>query len=69
MTLDEIRAALRTLSPEELQKVLTEFLPGVSPQVPSQAVPLVSPTEQMALDVAAGVIAERRELLRRLASR
>jgi DNA-binding transcriptional MerR regulator len=66
MTLDQIREALRSLSPEDLQKVLAEFLAGAPPQ---GADPQVVPTEKTALDVAEGVIAERRELLRRLALR
>ncbi len=61
MTLDEIRTALRHLPPDQLREVLVEFLPEV-------LTPL-NDKDKAALDVAAGVIADRQELLRRLARR
>lgn len=61
MTLSEIKEVLRHLPPDQLREVLVEFLPEVLTPLTEQ--------ERTALDVAAGVMADREDLLRRLARR
>lgn len=67
MKLDEIREALRALSPADLRAVLAEFAEAFSDEAEKTA-----ETEKPAtapLEIATIVIADRQELLRRLAQR
>jgi hypothetical protein len=65
MKLDEIREALRTLSPADLRAVLAEFAAALSDEKAAETEKPVAASQ----DVAAAVIADRQELLRRLAQR
>jgi uncharacterized membrane protein len=69
MKLDEIREALRALSPADLRAVLAEFAEAFSEEAQEDKAPETDKPATTPLEIATIVIADRQELLRRLAQR
>ncbi len=69
MKLDEIREALRALSPADLRAVLAEFAAAFSDEAQVEKTAETEKPPTAPLEIAAAVITDRQELLRRLAQR